>query len=593
MRTVTRTERRRITAVAATVAVTGLVSACATIPGDSSPEAVSSYASAPYQENVPSPQQGRAPDLLLRDFFAASAHPGNNHQAARAFLTRSADDGWQDATGTVILDRMDLNADGAVHDGRISYTVRGTIVGRLGSGGVYVPDSRTFEDTLELTRVDGEWRISRLPEGVVLDRTDFTATHTARDIYFLDPTRRFLVPDRRWIYNRQGNIGAALVSLLAGGPREGLSRGVVNSVPTSDLVRTSDSPDGQFTADLTGLADISSEDRKVLAAQIVWTLAASDIRGPYRILADGTPIKDGDRSEWSLSDVKEFDPSPVATAPLRAVRDGSLVTVSDGTAQPTPGWTAAGTFESADVAGDDGDVAAVTGTGDRRKLEVGKPDENPVTVDEADSFTRPSWTGDSQTVYAVADGDKLRRYTREATGHGLSRAEVDSSTLKATGIQDPRISVLSVSRDGTRVAMIINAQVYVSTLERGGSDDGDGRDGGPDTVRLGTPVQVGRELGPTVSVGWRPDGSLLVGTRAFDGPVWTVAVDGAEATRLSARNVTPPVVAVTDTGKVTYILDERAVLQLEDDDESDAENAIWREVPALQGDRAFPVIGDN
>ncbi|HCT15159.1 MAG TPA: hypothetical protein DIW82_10360, partial [Corynebacterium nuruki] len=202
------------------------------------------------------------------------------------------------------------------------------------------------------------------------------------------------------------------------------------------------------------------------------------------------------------------------------------------------------------------------------------------------------WTGDSQTVYAVADGDKLRRYTREATGHGLSRTEVDSSSLKATGIQDPRISVLSVSRDGTRVAMIINAQVYVSTLERGG---GDGRDGGPDTVRLGTPVQVGRELGPTVSVGWRPDGSLLVGTRAFDGPVWTVAVDGAEATRLSARNVTPPVVAVTDTGKVTYILDERAVLQLEDDDESesDSENAIWREVPALQGDRAFPVIGDN
>jgi hypothetical protein len=584
-----RGDRRRVaaaTAVTASVAVVGLVSGCATIPGTSDPEVVTSYASAPFQENVPSPKPGRAPDLLLRDFFTAAAHPGGNHQAARAFLTRTADDGWKDSTGTVILDRMDLNADGAVRGDRISYTVRGTIVGRLGSGGVYVPDSRDFEDTLELTRVDGEWRISRLPEGVVLDRTDFTATHTARNIYFLDPTRRFLVPDRRWIYNRQGNIAGALVSLLAGGPREGLDKGVVNAIPPSDQVRTSGGPDGEFTADLAGLADISREDRKALAAQIVWTLASSDVRGPYRILADGAPIRDGDEPDWRLSDVNEFNPAPGTNGPLTALRDGSLVTVEDGTAQPTAGWTSQGSFESADVSVSDGVVAAVTGAGGAdRHLQVGRPEENPVTVDNAETFTRPSWTGDSQVLYSVADGDRIRRFTRGTPGGAMPGTDVDSSSLKDIGIQDPRISVFSVSRDGTRAAMIINAEVYVSTLESEAEGDG------PDRLRLGTPVRVGEELGPTVSVGWRPDGSLLVGTRSFDGPVWTVSVDGSEATRLSARNVTPPVVAVVDTGEVNYILDDRAVLQLEDSDATNPEDAIWREVPALQGDRAFPILG--
>ncbi|MDN6620145.1 MAG: hypothetical protein L0L02_11115, partial [Corynebacterium variabile] len=198
-----------------TVAALGSVVGCATIPGSSSPEVISSYAASPSLDNVPVPQPGQAPDLLLRSFFSASAHPLNNHQAAREFLTSDAADSWQDATGTLILSRIDLNADGAASGNGLSYTVRGTVTGSLGTGGAFQAGYRSYEDTIDMVLVDGDWRIDRLPSGVIMDRNDFTSAYQARDIYFLDPTRRFLVPDRRWTYSRQENVGSSLISLLA------------------------------------------------------------------------------------------------------------------------------------------------------------------------------------------------------------------------------------------------------------------------------------------------------------------------------------------------------------------------------------------
>lgn len=107
-------------------------------------------------------------------------------------------------------------------------------------------------------------------------------------------------------------------------------------------------------------------------------------------------------------------------------------------------------------------------------------------------------------------------------------------------------------------------------------------------MTLGTPMEVGQRVGDTaLSVDWRDDGTLLVGTRANDAPVWAVTVDGSEASQLSSRNITAPVVAVGSAGSVQYILDSRAMLQLDDED---PEARFWREVPALQGARAVPIL---
>lgn len=578
--------------------VTGVLSAaalftvvgCATIPGSSTPEVVSSYAASPSLDNVPTPQQGQAPDLLLRSFFSASAHPLNNHQAAREFLTPDAAEQWQDATGTLVLDRIDLNANGAASDNRMSYTVRGTVTGTLGTGGTYQPGYRSYENTIDLVLVDGNWRIDSLPSGVIMDRNDFTGTYQPRDVYFLDPTRHYLVPDRRWTYSRQENIGSSLVSLLAAGPRDSLAGGVVSALPDGVTVQARSESDGSFTVDLSGLASTSADDLRALSAQIIWTLAGSDVRGPYRILADGAPVSTGDtgtRASWTVDDVREFDPQALPAQPLRALRDGALVEVGETDATSVGGWTASGQLESAGYSSE-GLVAAVAGHGDEeRQLLVGDPASTPRTVHTADQLSRPSWTADGQTLYAVADGTKVLRWAKAASG-GMTETTVDSGTLDSLGLDDPTVSEFTVSRDGTRAALIVNGRLYVSVLENtGGESDSSG-------PRLGTPVPVAPNLGDTtVSVGWRPDGGLLVGTRANDTPVWVVTADGSQQTQLTSRNVTAPVVAVASTGVTEYILDGRALLQIgygaEGSGETDTSDDFWREVPALQGARAVPV----
>ncbi|AGP31386.1 LpqB family beta-propeller domain-containing protein [Corynebacterium terpenotabidum] len=578
-----------------TVAALAGTAGCATIPGSSTPEVISSYAASPSLDNVPTPQPGQAPDLLLRSFFSASAHPLNNHQAAREFLSPEEADQWQDATGTLILDRIDLNAEGAASDNRMTYTVRGTVIGTLGTGGAFQASYRSYEDTIDLVLVDGEWRIDSLPSGVIMDRSDFTSTYQPRDVYFLDPTWQFLVPDRRWTYSRQENVGTSLISLLAAGPRDTLTNGVESAFPEGVVAQARTGTDGEFTVDLSGLSAVSSEDMEALAAQIIWTLADSDVRGPYHILADGVPIATADAGQldtWSVDDAQDFNPHTVPDQPLRALRDGALVEVDD-TAQTLPGWTGSGELESAAYAAD-GTVAAVSGQGDdERRMLVGDIGGTAVTVHTADQLSRPSWTADSQNLYAVADGTQVLRWVRAATG-GMTETTVDFRTLDVLDLDDPTISEFTVSRDGTRAAMIINGRLYVSVLENTAglqSSDGGEDSAGP---RLGTPVAVAPNLGDTaVSVGWRPDGALLVGTRANDTPVWVVSVDGSEQTQLTSRNVTAPVVAVASTDSNDYILDGRALLQIDSaatgSGTTDTSDNFWREVPALQGARAVPV----
>ena len=104
----------------ATVLAGGLV-ACTTLPGESTPEAVSSYVSDPDAGNLPTPSEGQPPDLLLRDFYLASTQQANNRQAAKEFLTDTAADEWQDSVSTLILDRLDLNATGGASGDDVTY----------------------------------------------------------------------------------------------------------------------------------------------------------------------------------------------------------------------------------------------------------------------------------------------------------------------------------------------------------------------------------------------------------------------------------------------------------------------------------------
>ena len=74
--------------------------------------------------------------------------------------------------------------------------MHGTVVGALGTGGAYRPERGTYEATIELEQSGGEWRISSLPAGVVLERTELRNQYQPYNLYFFDAQGQEPVTDR-------------------------------------------------------------------------------------------------------------------------------------------------------------------------------------------------------------------------------------------------------------------------------------------------------------------------------------------------------------------------------------------------------------
>lgn len=568
---------RATSALAAACLLT--ISGCTTLPDNSTPEAISSYAPAPSVDHVPEPVEGRPSDFMLRDFFAASAHPLSNHQAAKQFMTEDVQNRWEGKDSTLVLDKIDLTSEGETSQNRITYRVRGNVVGSLGVGGVYDPQYAAFETTYELTKVAGEWRISNLPNAVVLDRADFVGAYEPRNIYFVGAQTKQLVPDRRWIYNRQQSMAASLISLLVAGPNSKLEDALVANLPEGATAQVDAVDRGGVNVRFSGLKDLGADERERLAAQVIWTLVGSEVRGPYGLYADGAPLSDQSAERWLVQDVSQYDPAAQVTMPLRTIAGGALLEIKGGEAQKIPGWVNHQYVESVAVSPQEEVFAAVTGRGDQKRvLKVGNQDSEPQSVVEADALTRPAWGGNSTALYTVADGKRVIRLHRSVTSGDVTAQAVDTSEVEDLKEQDSRISVFRVSHDGTRAVMLIQGKIYVSVLRQDGSE-----------FSLGEPVQIGHQLGDTaVSAEWTNTGTVIVGTRANDAPVWNVAADGSESQQLSARNLSAPVVSVAATPDKIYATDARALMQFEFNDD---DARFWREEPTMQGQRATPVLG--
>ena len=75
---------------------------------------------------------------------------------------------------------------------------------------------------------DGQWRISSAPDGTVLPPSRFASIFSSYEVFFFDPTFRFLVPDLRWF--RKGTTAAtSVVDAMLAGPSDRLGDGALFS----------------------------------------------------------------------------------------------------------------------------------------------------------------------------------------------------------------------------------------------------------------------------------------------------------------------------------------------------------------------------
>ncbi|UGT57411.1 MtrAB system accessory lipoprotein LpqB [Nocardia asteroides] len=577
-----------------------VLSGCASLPESSAPQALGTINRAPTSEGPPPPQSGRDPDLLVGDFLTASADPANRHAAARQYMAPDAAAEWNDEASTTIVDRPDTLRESRSGD-KASYVIRARKVGELAGDGSYRAVEGTLENKIEMSKIDGEWRITELPDGVVFDSSTFEKVYRRYVLQYVDPASSVLVPDPRWVAVPRPQLTERLIAMLGSGPQSTIAPVVRNQLAAPISVRgpitkANNEPGevgigiGGVRIDFAGAGALGQRERELLAAQVVMTLAGADILGPYVLLADGKPLDDRYAANgWSVADLDQFS----ASAPgqnrigLHALRNGTLVQVTqDGIVTPSGSFGEATNLQSVGISADGQFVAAVADTGrpapePGRTLLIGNYGAKAFGVAEGATIARPSWTADGGAAWTVVDGERvIRAVTDRATGN-VSVQDVDTSALfEGSGAPRPPISEVVVSRTGVRAALIADGKVYVAVVERGG----DGR------YALTRPVPVALGLSTrAVSLSWVTGDTLMVAREGNVDPVFTVSIDGSQFSPVTSQNLTPPVRVVTAAPATQYVADSRAVLQLQTADPA-RNDRFWREVPGLTGDSVVPVL---
>jgi hypothetical protein len=334
---------------------------------------------------------------------------------------------------------------------------------------------------------------------------------------------------------------------------------------------------------LENLSTTDPHSRQLLAAQIIWTLARADIKGPYVFEIDGAALDERFADGWNTSDVAATDPGAAdgAAAGLHALVGGSLHFLDGQRSARVPGsFGQMPEQRSASLSRDGIQVASVT------VVRVGAPDQEssvwigPLGRDGeratvARSLTRPTWALD-EAVWIVVDGNIVLRVIREAASGEPAQIPVDASAIAAK-FPGP-ITELQLSRDGTRAAMVIDGQVILAGVEQLPAGE----------FALTHPRRLGFGLGKSVvSLSWRTGDDIVVSRNDGAHPVSFVNLDGVNSDGPS-QNLTNPVTTVAASPSTVYVADRRGVIQLS---ASGPENQLtWVGVQPLLVGGAVPVL---
>ena len=141
------------------------------------------------------PIQNGSIEQILRGFIEASSSPVSDYAIARQFLTPDFASAW-DATTAVNVDSGLRNvSQTGENTGRLVFA----LTAQVGAQGNYAEINPAVPTTFEYTfqQVDGQWRISAAPNGVVIDRFTFDQVYQSHPLYFFDSTNTMLVPSRK------------------------------------------------------------------------------------------------------------------------------------------------------------------------------------------------------------------------------------------------------------------------------------------------------------------------------------------------------------------------------------------------------------
>jgi len=482
------------------------------VPADEVPDA-------PFLYYPGGPTEGATPEQIVSGFVEAATSPAADWATAREFLTASFSADWApdthvtiDVPSSRVYDAARLESDGIVE-------VEVESVATVDETGVYrTSEESSAELAFELEQQDdGEWRISKAPAGIVIDRDYFATVYRDYTLRFVDPTWNYLVPDVRWFPTE--TTATKIASALLAGESPYVEGGVDTAFPGGTTLAA-----GGVVVDDSGVADITlsqeaadASDTQVglMRAQLVASLAGLGVESvrlhiggeevtstEYTTLAtkpDSRPLVLGDTgydtgfgfldSGGQIDDLTAFGDAEELADDAEAISlsaDRTSIVVQDS----------------------NGDVWRRTADGGSESLDQRKNLIEPTLDPQGYPWSVPSDSPAGLTAYTP----------------DYQPIEIDHAFAGAR-----RVSAMSVSPDGSRMAALVstasgNWAVVVPILRDG--------DGAP--TSLGDPVGVTALSGEGIDVTWLDSGTLGVVAEDSAGIEIVQQPIGGPATRMSS-----------------------------------------------------------
>src|SRR5690606_11719788 len=439
----------RLVAVASAVL---LLAGCAGLPTSGAPNPGLTIGEEgqddPFVFYAQGPRPGDGPEEIVAGFLEAAISPASNWETAHEFLTDDFRQEWKPGAGvTIDASATDRDFDPVVDaddDSAKTAEVHAQFnqVASVDADGAYNAQSGPAKATYQMERDDdGEWRIAKSDDGIVLDAETFMRVYQKYALKYFDPSWAHLVPDVRWFPRRPAMATSIARALISGRPSGWLAPAVRTAFSddvslAGDAVQVDASQVASVALTRTALA-ASSTVLARMRTQLEASLAGVGVT-EVRFTVDGVALDAG----TTPVDAEIVDPGVLVLNDEtfgRALTGDALEPVGELTAQIAK---IADPIRAVDVSSDarlaamqlrDGRVFAVTAG-------------NTVLLDDAPGLIEPSLDPFGFTWSVQRDAP--------ASLHAWSAQRV----LQPIGHAWPgaeNISQLRVSSDGARVAAVV------------------------------------------------------------------------------------------------------------------------------------------
>lgn len=499
-----------------------LLAGCSSIPTSGPVERVSA---APGRINsgveiAPAPPgPDAAPVEIIEGFLHAMAAYEPDYTVARTYLTDEARGRWNPDVGVRVYAEgtpVVVSEQGA----RLS----APLVGVVDAQGGFTESGGRLDHDFGLVRgADGQWRVSRPPDGIVLSEYLFRSTFVRVPVYFYAAGHPWLLPDPRYFPRGQRALERAVRAVFAG-PTPWASA-ITTVIPAGGRVvaaTVTGSGEAEVVVDTDGVP-VPSDQLTALATQLTWTLRAFDTVVSVRVRdAVGQPwaVRGFEGRAIPVTPVSfpEADPQWGQTSrQLFGVVGGRLARINEGNLgiESIPIAPAARDVAAAAVRHDGQQAAVVTGRRDELQL-VGTSENSAARLLGAAGLRRPHFSRLGELWVA---GERGSLYV--AAGETVQELHVGD-------LVGGEVVGLRVSPDAARLLLVVARPDGRRTLGVAG------------IVRTGGVVDVvgwrglaihGVSTDPldVVDAGWRTSDSLMVLVQDGRGTtVVAVRPDGSE-----------------------------------------------------------------